>query len=71
MMRKVIKMYDGGFDSHNPFPHDGEGGREVPGMVVIVMKKIMVIKPEVMAKVVPAMEYGLRFCCTDHWIWIQ
>ena len=30
-MRKVIKMYDGGYDSHNTFPHDGEGGRECTG----------------------------------------
>lgn len=24
-------MYDGGYDSRNPFPHDGEGGRSCTG----------------------------------------
>lgn len=24
-------MHDGGYDSHNPFPHDGEHGRECTG----------------------------------------
>lgn len=31
-------MFDGGYDSHNPFPHDGEGGRSCTGYGSIITK---------------------------------